>query len=103
LNLSIKLTHGEYVKFVRTTSAVWSNVPDAQKDTDTLYFVLAADRESGDLYLGPTLITGVDSSFSLSDLNDVLSYNVEGLANGSLLMFNSTTHKWEPTSLFNAL
>jgi len=55
------------------------------------------------LYLGTTLITGVDSSFSLSDLSDVLNYNIEGLQNGSLLMFNSTTHKWEPTSLFNAL
>jgi len=98
--LSRILTSGNYVKFVRTTAAVWTNVPVAEKDSDTLYFVLSQDRTSGDLYLGSTLITGnVNSNLSLGDLTDVL--NANNITDGSVLSWNDTNSQWEPLSLFD--
>lgn len=102
--MSYVYNHGDYVKFVRTTSAVWENVPASEKNSDTLYFVLNAAKTSGDLYLGATLISGgIQSSFSLSDLNDVLAYNAVNLTDGDLLTWNATNNRWEPTTLFDVL
>lgn len=102
--MSYVYNHGDYVKFVRTTSAVWENVPASEKNSDTLYFVLNAAKTSGDLYLGATLISGgIQSSFSLSDLNDVLAYNAVNLTDGDLLTWNATNNQWEPTTLFDVL
>lgn len=60
-----------YVKFVRTNLSLWKSL--LTKDSDTLYFVLDDNSETGSLYLGGTLIaSGLDEGLSLEELNDVV-------------------------------
>ena len=49
-------TNFNYVKFLRGTPSAYNNL--AQKEKDTLYFVLNPEDTVGRLYLGDVLIAG---------------------------------------------
>lgn len=73
---------------------------------DTLYFIYDDDASNAKLYLGEKLIAGGNSSTDigdivLSDLHDV-SLNAE-LKNKSILVYDSSQHKWVDSTIENAL
>ena len=90
---------GNYVKFLRGTPEAWTAL--ANPNDDTLYFICenGANVETGKLYLGNKLISdgNVTSISSLEDLDDVLISS--GISNNSLLIYDSTAHKWKPAGL----
>lgn len=83
-----------YVKFVRGTAQAFASL--ANKDVDTLYFISEPNATKGALYLGDKLISGGDltSSVTLDKISDIV-LSESGVANGSLLVYNSETGKWE--------
>lgn len=86
---------GGYVKFLRGTPSNWAALSNAEKDSDTLYFISEPDGKEGKLYLGPKLIAGGgsgSSASSLKDLEDILiSENVDA---GSFLVYDKEKEKW---------
>lgn len=70
------------------------------KDDNTLYFVYESSQSpTGQLYLGNKLIGGGDlGSATVGDLGDI-DINVEELADGMVLVYNTETGKWEATNL----
>lgn len=97
----INTQYGNYVKFIRGTEAVWATIDDSQKNSDTLYFISDTGSASGKLYLGAKLISNgsLSSATSLSQLNDV--FIAEGITDQSILVYNSTSGKWENKSLLD--
>lgn len=97
----INTQYGNYVKFIRGTEAVWATIDDSQKNSDTLYFISDTGSASGKLYLGEKLISNgsLSSATSLSQLNDV--FIAEGITDQSILVYNSTSGKWENKSLLD--
>lgn len=86
---------GGYVKFLRGTPSNWAALSNAEKDSDTLYFISEPDGKEGKLYLGPKLIAGGgsgSSASSLKELEDILiSENVDA---GSFLVYDKEKEKW---------
>lgn len=86
---------GGYVKFLRGTPSNWAALTNAEKDSDTLYFISEPNGKEGKLYLGPKLIAGSgsgSSASSLKDLEDILvSENVDA---GSFLVYDKEKKKW---------
>lgn len=86
---------GGYVKFLRGTPSNWAALTNAEKDSDTLYFISEPNGKEGKLYLGPKLIAGSgsgSSASSLKDLEDILiSENVDA---GSFLVYDKEKEKW---------
>lgn len=92
---------GNYVKFIKGTEATWSKLNDAQKDSESLYFISDAGSNFGKLYLGTKLISngGLTSATSLTELTDVLIK--EGITDQSLLIYNALTGLWENKSILD--
>ena len=99
----INTQYGNYVKFIRGTETSWKNIPDAQKSSDTLYFISDTGSATGKLYLGAKLISNgaLNSATSLSQLNDVLIK--EGITDQSILVYNIETETWESKSILEIL
>ena len=97
----INTQYGNYVKFIRGTEASWKRIPDANKSSDTLYFITDTNSASGKLYLGAKLIANgnLTSATSLTQLNDVLI--TEGITDQSILVYNSSTEIWENKSIID--
>jgi len=97
----INTQYGNYVKFIRGTNAVWRNIPDSEKSSDTLYFISDTGSATGKLYLGAKLISNgeLSSATSLADLNDVLIS--EGITDQSIIVYNASKGKWENQSLLD--
>lgn len=92
----------EYVKFVRGTSEAWENLDNSLKSPDTLYFISDKDEATGKLYLGTKQIGGSGaSSTNIKDLEDIIIG--EGVSEGSLLVYNSESKKWEAKSVADAI
>lgn len=87
-----------YVKFLRGTPTAFDNL--ATKDSNTLYFISEKNSNIGKLYLGDILIAGGSAGdlgeLSLEDIANV-SINA-GVEDGSFLVYNSLTEKWENMS-----
>jgi hypothetical protein len=86
-----------YVKFMRGTLDKYNSL--VSKDNDTLYFLTDPASSEGWLYLGTKLISGPcpgmsPETLNLNDLLDVV-INEEKLDKEALLMFNTSTKKWE--------
>lgn len=98
--MALSLLKGNYVKFVRGTTALWNSL--VTKDADTLYFIVDAGKAQGALYLGDILIAGnVDSVESaLSKLADV---NITEATVGDILVYNDETQKWENKAFYSVL
>ena len=99
----INTQYGNYVKFIRGTETSWKNIPDAQKSSDTLYFISNTGSTAGKLYLGAKLISNgaLSSATSLNQLNDVLIK--EGITDQSILVYNIETETWESKSILEVL
>ena len=99
----INTQYGNYVKFIRGTETSWKNIPDAQKSSDTLYFISNTGSPAGKLYLGAKLISNgaLSSATSLNQLNDVLIK--EGITDQSILVYNIETETWESKSILEVL
>lgn len=83
---------GNYVKFIRGTSAAWENIKSVNEDT--LYFIAEPDADRGKLYLGTKLISDgtINIVNSFSQLNGVqLSDNI---ADQSLLVYDLASNSW---------
>ena len=97
----INTQYGNYVKFIRGTTAAWAALPDEEKSFDTLYFISDTGSTTGKLYLGSKLISDGDlsSATSMADLNDVLI--AEGITDQSILVYNASSGKWENKTLLD--
>lgn len=84
-----------YVKFYRGSSLAFKN---AEKNSDTLYFITETDSKKGSLYLGDKLIGGNISS--IADLEDIL---LSELSNNQILVYNEDSNKWINKSLIDAI
>lgn len=83
-----------YVKFLRGTPSQYESL--VRKDKDTLYFISdTEDSDYGALYLGSKLITsaGRPETATLDSLKDV-TLSETGIANGSLLVYNTKSNAW---------
>ena len=91
---------GNYVKFVRSTSANWESL--LNKDADTLYFIVDAGSVQGALYLGSTLIAGAVEipKLNLSDLQDTMFASLE---DQDIIIYNKAMSGWRNISLANAI
>ena len=85
-----------YVKFFRGTPETFQAL--SNKDTDTLYFIVATDSNKGTLYLGEKLIT--DNISTIKDLEDIL---LTELADGQLLTYDGEQAKWVNKSIIDAI
>lgn len=88
--MAYEIQYSGYVKFVRGTTDAWNSV--AQKDSDTLYFIVDNGSSQGTLYLGDRIIAGEHKTFNLSDLTDVLISN--DVSTNSLLIYDEEEGKW---------
>ena len=84
-----------YVKFSRRTPAQYAA---AAHDSDTLYFVIEQDENTGLLYLGDKLIAGSAKEsdaarIKLDDLTDVI-INTAELKDKSILVYDKHTNNW---------
>ena len=87
---------GNYVKFVRSTSANWESL--LNKDADTLYFIVDAGSVQGALYLGETLISGNGSN--LGNLDNIL---IDTLKDNDLLIYDKDQEAWINQSIIKAI
>lgn len=93
-------SQGNYVKFLRGTPAAWESI--TTKNPDTLYFISEPNALSGTLYLGNKLISsGISSTYSLTDLEDVLIGN--NIPTDAVLVYNENINYWEPVALETVL
>ena len=93
----------DYVVFMKSTTNVWSRMPDASKKANTLYFVVDGPEDDvGRLYLGNTLIadgSGI-TEMGMEKLSDVSLHNI---STGDVLVYNIMSRKWENQSLEAAI
>lgn len=93
----------DYVVFMKSTTDVWSRMPDANKKANTLYFVVDGPQDDvGRLYLGNTLIadgSGI-TEMGMETLSDVKLTNI---STGDVLVYNIMSRKWENQSLEAAI
>ena len=90
-----------YVKFLRGTPSAYAA---AQKDNDTLYFVVAPGAEVGKIYLGDVLVAGnvtADGTNLIDSIGELIDVNLSGLQSGQVLSFNGT--EWVPMTLPEAV
>lgn len=98
--INYKPLKDSYVVFTKATTAMWAKMPDAQKLSNTLYFVVDGLEDTvGQLYLGNTLIADGSglTTMGIEQLEDVDL--VKALRSGDVLMYNISTDKWENVSL----
>lgn len=89
---------GQYIRFVRGTDTNWAKlIQQGSPREDTLYFVLSTNGGENKLYLGSALIgiTGGSGSAAIGSLNDLSDVVLAAVGDKNLLVFNSTTNKWE--------
>lgn len=99
-NINYKPLKDSYVVFTKATTAMWAKMPDAQKLSNTLYFVVdGLDDTVGQLYLGNTLIADGSglTQMGIEHLQDVDL--VKALRTGDVLMYNIESGKWENVAL----
>lgn len=93
----------DYVVFMKSTTDVWSRMPDSNKKANTLYFVVDGPQDDvGRLYLGNTLIadgSGI-TEMGVEALSDVKLTNI---STGDVLVYNIMSRKWENQSLEAAI
>lgn len=96
-----------YVKFQRGSQAAYDRLKAANRlEDNALYFIQDPNNleKNGSLYLGKTLISGINDALenlTLSSLNDL---NItDDLADGYILQYDITEGKWVSTSLITAL
>lgn len=93
----------DYVVFMKSTTDVWSRMPDVNKKANTLYFVVDGPEDDvGRLYLGNTLIadgSGI-TEMGMEKLSDVSLHNI---STGDVLVYNIMSRKWENQSLEAAI
>lgn len=84
-----------YVKFMRGTTAAWNNLPIADRNSDTLYFIADAASDEGLLYLGNKLIAGGSSDMPLMKLDDLSDVVIDGnLGDLSYIVFDWASQTW---------
>lgn len=84
-----------YVKFMRGTTAAWNNLPVADRNSDTLYFIADAASDEGLLYLGNKLIAGGSSDKPLMKLDDLDDVVIDGnLGDLSYIVFDWASQTW---------
>lgn len=99
-NINYKPLKDSYVVFTKATTAMWAKMPDAQKLSNTLYFVVdGLDDTVGQLYLGNTLIADGSglTQMGIEHLQDVDFVN--SLRTGDVLMYNIESGQWENVAL----
>lgn len=81
---------------MRGTTAAWNNLPVADRNSDTLYFIADAASDEGLLYLGNKLIAGGSSDtpvIKLDDLSDVV-INGNSLGDLSFIVYDHASQTW---------
>lgn len=81
---------------MRGTTAAWNNLPVADRNSDTLYFIADVASDEGLLYLGNKLIAGGSSDtpvIKLDDLSDVV-INGNSLGDLSFIVYDHSSQTW---------
>jgi hypothetical protein len=80
---------------MRGTTAAWNNLPIADRNSDTLYFIADAASDEGLLYLGNKLIAGGSSDKPLMKLDDLDDVVIDSnLGDLSYIVFDWTSQTW---------
>lgn len=80
---------------MRGTTAAWNNLPIADRNSDTLYFIADAASDEGLLYLGNKLIAGGSSDKPLMKLDDLDDVVIDGnLGDLSYIVFDWASQTW---------
>ena len=85
-----------YVRFQRGTLAAYQALLEKGSiDENTLYFIYGEDDSSvGSLYLGERVISGGDTNYVFSTLDELSDVDVANAESGSFLVKDSTTDNW---------
>ena len=90
----------KYVKFVRGTSTAFANLPVEQRADDTLYFIVDADADIGELWLGNALIAGgASTGTAATKLSELLDVDISGVQNNQYLGYDADKKCWVPLNL----
>lgn len=80
---------------MRGTTAAWNNLPVADRNADTLYFIADAASDEGLLYLGNKLIAGGTSDMPLMKLDDLTDVVIDAnLGDVSFIVFDWASQTW---------
>ena len=80
---------------MRGSTAAWNNLPIADRNSDTLYFIADAASDEGLLYLGNKLIAGGSSDKPLMKLDDLDDVVIDGnLGDLSYIVFDWASQTW---------
>lgn len=80
---------------MRGTTAAWNNLPVADRNSDTLYFIADAASDEGLLYLGNKLIAGGTGDMPLMKLDDLTDVVIDAnLGDVSFIVFDWASQTW---------
>lgn len=84
-----------YVRFQRGTLAAYQALLDRGLiDENTLYFIYADDASTGSLYMGEKVISGGDTNYIFSTLDELSDVEVTNAESNSFLVKDSATNNW---------
>lgn len=84
-----------YVRFQRGTLAAYQALLEKGLiDDNTLYFIYADDSSTGSLYMGEKVISGGDTNYVFSTLNELSDVEVTNAESNSFLVKDSATNNW---------
>lgn len=84
-----------YVRFQRGTLAAYQSLLEKGLiDDNTLYFIYADDSSTGSLYMGEKVISGGDTNYIFSTLNELSDVEVTNAESNSFLVKDSATDNW---------
>lgn len=84
-----------YVRFQRGTLAAYQALLEKGLiDDNTLYFIYADDSSAGSLYMGEKVISGGDTNYVFSTLDELSDVEVTNAESNSFLVKDSATNNW---------
>lgn len=85
-----------YVRFQRGTLAAYQALLEKGSiDSNTLYFIYSDDESSaGSLYMGEKIISGGETNYVFSTLDELSDVNVTNAESDSFLVKDSATNNW---------
>lgn len=84
-----------YVRFQRGTLAAYQSLLEKGLiDDNTLYFIYADDSSTGSLYMGEKIISGGDTNYIFSTLDELSDVEVTNAESNSFLVKDIATNDW---------
>ena len=84
-----------YVRFQRGTLAAYQALLEKGSiDENTLYFIYGENDSTGSLYMGEKIISGGDTNYIFSTLDELSDVNVANAESNSFLVKDNATDNW---------